>query len=94
MIMPILFIIVFILTIYVVIKDKKYKGYSNLRNGFEMTLLLYGMAFGCIISYLMFCGYVDRYLIPSHIPMFVGDIIFIMYLIKLIEMKKIKISDN
>ncbi len=94
MIMPILFIIVFILTIYVVIKDKKYKGYSNLRNGFEMTLLLYGMAFGCIISYIMFCGYVDRYLIPSHIPMFVGDIIFIMYLIKLIEMKKIKISDN
>ncbi len=88
MIVPILFLITFIITIYIIIKGKKYPKYEKLRSNFEMTLLLYGMSFGCIISYIMFSGFIDRYLMPSHIPMFVGDIIFIISLVKLVKLKK------
>ena len=95
MFMPILFIISFIFTIYIIILNKKGKVSNNIRNGFEMSFLLYSMSFGCILSYIMFGAFIDRYLIPSHIPMYIGDILFIIYLIKFIkDKKKALVSQN
>ena len=90
MIIPLLFLISLVLTIYIAIKNKKDSKYQEIRNGFEMITLLYGMAFGCILSYIMFGALIDRYLVPSHIPMYVGDIIFIIYIVKLIKLRKSK----
>ena len=83
LLLPILFIFSLIKTI--ITKNKKYQ---KLREGFEIITLLYGMAFNCIISYVIFGALIDRYLIPSMIPMFIGDIIFIIYIIKFIKTKK------
>ena len=85
LILPLLFIISIIMYIVFVIKDKKNKKYKLYRNGFEMIVLLYGMAFGCILSYVIFGALIDRYIIPSLIPMFVGDIVFIIYISKIIK---------
>ena len=94
MITPILFLISFILTIYIIFQNKKGKITNNIRDGFEMSLLLFGMSFSCIISYIIFGVFVDRYLIPSMIPMFIGDIIFIIYIIKFIKIKKSSRKNN
>lgn len=90
MIVPLLFLISLIITIYIIINNRKDSKYNEVRNGFEMITLMYGMSFGCIISYIMFKTYIDRYLVPSHIPMYLGDILFIIFIVKLIKLRKSK----
>ena len=90
MIVPLLFLISLIITIYIIIKNRKDSKYNEVRNGFEMITLMYGMSFGCIISYIIFKTYIDRYLVPSHIPMYLGDILFIIFIVKLIKLRKSK----
>ncbi len=91
MLVPILFTISLVLTIIVILKNRKDSKYDDIRNNLEMVTLLYGMAFGCIISYIAFNALIDRYLIPSHIPMFLADALFIISIIKLVKLKQNKI---
>ena len=79
---PVLFIVSIILFFIV---RKKYKKLEDIS---VVCLLLYGLAFNTIISYVMFAAYIDRYLVPSHIPMFIGDLLLIIMIMRIKRVKR------
>lgn len=79
---PLLFIASIVL--YFIIR-KKYKKMENIS---LMCMLLFGLAFNTIISYIMFAAYIDRYLVPCYIPMFIGDLVFIIMIMRLKKIKR------
>ena len=70
------------------LKDKE--KFKNASKTLEIIILLYTAAYGCVMGYSIFGANIDRYTVPSYIPMFIADILLILQIARFFIPNKLK----
>lgn len=76
-VLPFILLICFIA--YVIMHKQNDSKYTKI---LELIIILYGTSFGFILSYVIMGAYIDRYAMPSFVPVYIADILVVMLLIK------------